>query len=57
MSLPVIFLCENNGWPNSPPARSREDRKPRDRAIAYGMPGVIVKNDVAEIYEVCGEAV
>ena len=28
-----------------------------DRAASYGMPGVIVQNDVVEIYEACGEAV
>jgi pyruvate dehydrogenase E1 component alpha subunit len=41
--LPVVWVCENNGWALS--ARF-EDQSPTpniaDRASAYGMPGVIV---------------
>jgi pyruvate dehydrogenase E1 component alpha subunit len=58
MNLPVIFLCENNGWAEfSPRPVHAKIENLADRAAAYGIPGVIVKNDVVEIYEVCGEAV
>jgi len=58
MNLPVIFLCENNGWAEfSPRPVHAKIENLADRAASYGMPGVIVKNDVVEIYEVCGEAI
>jgi AcrR family transcriptional regulator len=58
MNLPVIFLCENNGWAEfSPrPVYAKIENHPA-RAPSNGMPGVIVTNAVVEIYEACGEAV
>ncbi len=58
MNLPVLFLCENNGWAEfSPrPVHAKIDNI-ADCAASYGMPGAIVQNDVMEIYEACGEAV
>jgi pyruvate dehydrogenase E1 component alpha subunit len=41
--LPVVWICENNGWALS--ARFEEQSPTADvadRAVAYGMPGVVV---------------
>ena len=47
--LPVVWVCENNGWALS--ARF-EEQSPTpnvaDRAVAYGMPGVIVDGQDAD---------
>ncbi len=58
LNLPVIFLCENNGWAEfSPRPIHCKIENLADRAASYGMPGVIVGNDVIEIYQACAEAV
>jgi len=58
MNLPVIYLCENNGWAEfSPRPTHTKIENIADRAAAYGMPGTIVANDVLEIYEAVGTAV
>jgi TPP-dependent pyruvate/acetoin dehydrogenase alpha subunit len=58
MNLPVIFLCENNGWAEFTPRHIHcKLENLADRAAAYGMPSAIVDNDVEAIYEVCSEAV
>ncbi len=58
LNLPVIFLCENNGWAEfSPRPVHAKIENLADRAGSYGMPGVIASNDVIEIHDVCGEAV
>ena len=45
--LPVIFVCENNGYGMSTStARSTAVANIADRAPAYGMPGVIVDGNV-----------
>ena len=58
-NLPVVWVCENNGWALS--ARF-EDQSPTpniaDRASAYGMPGVIVDGqDAMAVMDVTAEAV
>jgi acetoin:2,6-dichlorophenolindophenol oxidoreductase subunit alpha len=57
--LPVIWLCENNGWAVS--ARFEDTcsvRSIADRAPAYGMPGVVVDGqDAVAVSKVVGEAV
>ena len=57
--LPVIFVCENNGFGISVPVKqstSVEDISVRSQA--YNMPGVTVDgNDVYAVYEVAEEAV
>jgi pyruvate dehydrogenase E1 component alpha subunit len=57
--LPVIFVCENNGWAISVPATyalSVDDVAVR--AAAYNMPGVTVDgSDVLAVYEVMEQAV
>lgn len=57
-SLPVVFVVEDNDWGISVP-RSASTSIPSnaDRALAYGLPGERVDNDVEQIYEVAGRAV
>ena len=57
--LPVIFLCENNGWAVSvPTTTSTANPDIADRARGYKMPGKTVDgNDVAQVYEAVAEAV
>jgi 2-oxoisovalerate dehydrogenase E1 component alpha subunit len=57
--LPVIFLCQNNQYAISVP-QALEMAVPNvaDRAVAYGMPGVIVDgNDMLAVYRAMKEAV
>jgi pyruvate dehydrogenase E1 component alpha subunit len=57
--LPVIYVCENNQYAESFPARKAfaiEDIA--IRAAGYGMPGVRVDGrDVAKVYDAAGEAI
>ncbi|MGI6605200.1 MAG: pyruvate dehydrogenase (acetyl-transferring) E1 component subunit alpha [bacterium] len=58
-NLPVVFVCENNLF-GMYTAQSRHQRitDVADRAVAYGIPGVVVDgNDVMAVYEAVGEAV
>lgn len=57
--LPVIFVCENNGYGISvSQARHQSITDVSVRAAAYNMPGVTVDgNDVFAVYEAVGEAV
>lgn len=56
--LPVIFLCENNGYGQLTPAsRAIAIEHIADRAAAYSMPGVVVDGqDVLEVHAVVAEA-
>lgn len=41
--LPVVWICENNGWAISAPFQEQSPTENvADRAAGYGMPGVIV---------------
>lgn len=57
--LPVIFVCENNGWAVSVPASyalSVDDVSAR--AASYNMPGITVDgDDVLAVYEAAQQAV
>ena len=57
--LPVIFVCENNGYAQTTPAHyhcSAADIA--DRATAYNMPGFSVDGtDLFAVYEAAGEAI
>jgi TPP-dependent pyruvate/acetoin dehydrogenase alpha subunit len=57
--LPVIFLCENNGWAVSMPTeRSTAVKDIAARAAGYAIPGKIVDgNDVEQVHEAVTEAV
>lgn len=57
--LPVIFVCENNGYAISVPlAKQSAVSDLAVRAAAYGMPGLLVDgNDVVACYQVTREAV
>lgn len=49
--LPVILMCENNGYAISIPERMQVAGRIVDRAIGYGFPGVRVDgNDALEVY-------
>lgn len=56
--LPVVFLCENNGYAMSSPASSMVSvRDIADRAAGYGIPGVVVDgNDVLAVRDAVAAA-
>lgn len=57
--LPLVFVCENNGYAISvPQSRQMAIKNVADRAAGYGFPGVVVDgNDVLACYEVARQAV
>jgi len=57
--LPVIYLCENNGYAiTTSVARSHGQPEIAKRAAAYGLPGVTVDGqDAAAVYEATSSAV
>lgn len=57
--LPVIFVCENNGYAESTPVHYHSASKDiADRATAYNMPGFAVDGtDLFAMHEAVGEAV
>jgi 2-oxoisovalerate dehydrogenase E1 component alpha subunit len=58
VKAPAILMCRNNGWAISVP-RSVQTAAPTfaQKAIAYGMPGVLVDgNDVLAVIHVVAEA-
>jgi TPP-dependent pyruvate/acetoin dehydrogenase alpha subunit len=56
--LPIVFLCQHNGWAISEPAEIYLPAPIVDRAAGYGIPGVVVDgNDVEAVQRVVGEAV
>ncbi len=57
--LPVVFVCQNNGYGEYTPRReSQKIELISSRAAAYGMPGVTVDgNDPDATYEVAAEAI
>jgi len=56
--LPVVFICENNGWAEFTP---QEIHMPvqhvSDRVAGYDIPGVLVPNDFDKIFNEAGKAV
>jgi acetoin:2,6-dichlorophenolindophenol oxidoreductase subunit alpha len=57
--LPVVFVCENNGYGEyTPQAAHQAIIDIADRAASYGMPGVVVDGmDVVAVWEAAGEAI
>jgi pyruvate dehydrogenase E1 component alpha subunit len=57
--LPVVFVCENNGYGEyTPQANHQAIVDVADRAAGYGMPGVVVDGmDAVAVYEAAGQAI
>lgn len=56
--LPVIFVCENNGFSEFTPAAQVTAGRIADRARAFGMPTAEVDgNDVIDVWRAAGAAV
>lgn len=57
--LPVVFVCENNGYAETlPVSRGIPLRNISSRAAGYGMPGVTIDgNDVETVHDVAREAI
>jgi TPP-dependent pyruvate/acetoin dehydrogenase alpha subunit len=57
--LPMVIICENNGWAYSTPShRQTAVKQLVDKAAAYGVPGVRCDgNDVLACYELTRQAV
>ncbi len=57
--LPVVFVCENNGYGEATPAEFAVSvPNVADRASAYGMPGLVANGmDFFEVYAEAGEAI
>jgi pyruvate dehydrogenase E1 component alpha subunit/2-oxoisovalerate dehydrogenase E1 component alpha subunit len=57
--LPLVVVCENNGYAYSTPAHIQTRVKAlHHKAAAYGIPGVVTDgNDVLAVYQVTREAV
>lgn len=56
--LPVVWICENNGYAVSVPVAESTAGRIVDRAAGYGMPGVRINGmDVGEVYQAASEAV
>ena len=57
--LPIVLVCRNNGWAISVPTdKQTAATSYAAKAVAYGMPGVLVDgNDVLAVIQVAREAV
>lgn len=56
--LPIVYVCENNGWAQFTPKNIRLPiNSVADRAAAYNIVSVVVPNDFFKIYEEAGKAV
>jgi pyruvate dehydrogenase E1 component alpha subunit len=57
--LPVVFVCENNGYAETTPwCYHCAAQNISDRGVAYDMPGVMVDgSDFFAVYEAAGEAI
>jgi acetoin:2,6-dichlorophenolindophenol oxidoreductase subunit alpha len=56
--LPIVYVCQNNGWAISQPVKSYLSGSVADRAIGYGIPGVCVDgNDLDAVRHIVSDAV
>ena len=56
--LPVIYVCENNGWAEFTPSKTHMPNEDiAARAAVYNIPSECVTNDVLDIYEAAERAV
>ena len=56
--LPIVYVCENNGWAISQPAGDSVAGNIYERAIGYGIPGLCVDgNDLDAVRQVVAGAV
>jgi len=56
--LPIVFVCENNGWSQfTPQSVHTPVHDVAKRAAAYDIPGVDVSNDFIKIYDEAGKLV
>lgn len=56
--LPIVYVCENNGWAEFTPQKIHMVvKKVADRSAAYDIPGVSVQNDFMKIYDQAGKAI
>jgi acetoin:2,6-dichlorophenolindophenol oxidoreductase subunit alpha len=56
--LPIVYICQHNGWAVSQAASGYLRASVADRAVGYGIPGVTVDgNDVDAVRSVVMEAV
>jgi acetoin:2,6-dichlorophenolindophenol oxidoreductase subunit alpha len=57
--LPVVWICENNGWALSAPFADQSPTEDiADRAAAYGVPGVVVDGqDALAVHAAASEAI
>jgi Pyruvate/2-oxoglutarate dehydrogenase complex, dehydrogenase (E1) component, eukaryotic type, alpha subunit len=58
-NLPIVFVCENNGYGiSNPQTKHQKIKDVADRAVAYGIPGVVCDgNDVFAVRETSAEAI
>jgi len=59
LQLPAIFVCENNGYGEfTPRERTQANTDVADRAVGYGIPGMVVDGmDAVAVWEAAHEAV
>jgi TPP-dependent pyruvate/acetoin dehydrogenase alpha subunit len=56
--LPIVYVCQNNGWAISQPVSSFMAGSVADRAAGYGIPGACVDgNDVAAVRAAVQQAI
>lgn len=57
--LPLVWICENNGWALSAPISEQSPTANiADRAAAYGVPGIVVDGqDALAVHQVVADAV
>ena len=57
--LPIVFVCENNGFGMStPPSRATNNKHISERAAAYNIPGVTIDgNDPVAVKEAAAKAI